>query len=160
MRTGSLPVRIFCFSPKTDGARSDRFLQFLRGAEGNLLRRLDLDLLAGRGIAADACGALADLQDAEAADADAVALLQMLGDLAHEIAQDRLALLLGQLMLLGQLSREMLQGNGRSCRRLSSHGWPSFSSGGGTKNYRLWRLDDSGLAENALFTGLQSIFAG
>src|SRR5581483_1552746 len=60
--------------------RSDRFLQLLGGAEGDLLRRLDLDRLAGGGVAAHARGALADLEDAEPNDADALALLQVLGD--------------------------------------------------------------------------------
>src|SRR5262245_19539166 len=61
-------------------ARLDGLFQFLRGAEGDLLTRLDLDRLAGRGIAAHAGGALANLEDAEAADADAVALFQVLHD--------------------------------------------------------------------------------
>src|ERR1700733_8122549 len=43
---------------------SDGFLQFLGGAESPLLARLDLDGLARGGVAADAGGALADLEDA------------------------------------------------------------------------------------------------
>ena len=60
--------------------RLDGFLEFLGGAEGNLLAGLDLDRLAGGGVAAHAGGALADLEDAEADDTDALALLQVLGD--------------------------------------------------------------------------------
>src|SRR3977135_3303932 len=60
--------------------RSDGFLQLLRGAERDLLARLDLDRLAGRRVAAHARGALAHLQDAEPADADARTALEVLGD--------------------------------------------------------------------------------
>src|SRR6187551_163494 len=56
-------------------AGSNGLFEFLRGAERDLLARLDLDRFAGRGVAAHAGGALANLQDAEAADADPVALL-------------------------------------------------------------------------------------
>src|SRR6202035_303626 len=49
----------------TDRTRlSDRFLEFLGGAEGDLLAGLDLDGFAGGRIAAHARGALAYLQDA------------------------------------------------------------------------------------------------
>src|SRR5436853_2454745 len=65
-----------CGQPESSG--SDGFLEFLRGAERDLLARLDLDRLAGRGVAAHAGGALANLKDAEATDADAVALLEVL----------------------------------------------------------------------------------
>ena len=58
----------------------DGFLEFLGRAEGDLLAGLDVDRFAGGGIAAHAGGALADLQDAETDDADALALLQVLGD--------------------------------------------------------------------------------
>ena len=101
--------------------RSDRFFQFLRGAEGDLLARLDLDRLAGRGVAAHARGALAHLQDAEPADADAVALLQVLHDELDHVAEDRLGLLLGELVALGNVGREVLQGNGGSSRL-----WPPW----------------------------------
>src|SRR5262249_1947236 len=58
----------------------DCFLQVLGGAEGDLLASLDFDRLAGCGIAAHARRALPNLEDAQAADADARAPLQMLGD--------------------------------------------------------------------------------
>src|SRR5689334_20921197 len=80
-------------------ALSDRFLELLGGAEGNLLAGLDVDRLAGSGIAAHAGGALANLEDAEADDADPVALLQVLGHLGHEVAEHRLGLLLGHLVI-------------------------------------------------------------
>src|SRR5205085_5863333 len=99
--------------------RSDGFLQLLRGAEGDLLARLDLDRLAGGGVAAHAGGALAHLQDAEAADADAIALLQMLHDDIDHAAEDRLGLFLGEFVPFGDVRRNVLQGNGGS-RRL---GW-------------------------------------
>ena len=51
---------------------SDRFLEFLCGPEGDFLAGLDLDGLAGGGVAAHARGALPHLQDAEARDADVV----------------------------------------------------------------------------------------
>src|SRR5215471_8836143 len=54
---------------------SDRFLQFFGCAECDLLARLDLNLLAGRRIAANARGALAHLKNTEPADADALAFL-------------------------------------------------------------------------------------
>src|SRR5690242_12345585 len=76
----------------------DGFLQFLGGAERDLLARLDLDRLAGRRVAAHACGALAHLQDAEAADADAVTFLEVLDDEVDHVVQDQLGGLLGELM--------------------------------------------------------------
>ena len=67
--------------------RLDRFLQFLGGAEGNLLARLDLDRLAGRGIATHAGGALADLQDSQPADAIDALTAQGFGGDAARITQ-------------------------------------------------------------------------
>src|SRR6266478_2429859 len=89
-------------------ARLDGFLQFLRGAKRDLLARLDLDRLAGRGIAAHARGALAHLQDAETANPDAVALLQVLDDDVDHAAEDRLGLLLGKLVTFGDVRRDVL----------------------------------------------------
>src|ERR1051325_6936353 len=91
--------------------RSDGFVEFLRGAERHLLARLDLDRLAGRGVAAHARSALANLQDAEPADADAVALLEILHNELDHVAEDRFGLLLRELVSLGNVGREMLQGN-------------------------------------------------
>src|SRR5205085_11558012 len=89
-------------------ARLDGFFQFLRRAERDFLARLDLDRLAGRGIAAHACGALAHLQDAKAADTDAVAFLEVLDDEIDHADEDRLGLLLGKLMTFGDVCREVL----------------------------------------------------
>src|SRR5690349_6300000 len=58
----------------------DGFLQLLSGSESDLLAGLDLDSLAGRGIASHACRALAHLQNAETAHANAPALLQVASD--------------------------------------------------------------------------------
>src|ERR1700761_8060446 len=58
----------------------DGFLQFLGGAERDLLGRLDLDRFASGGIATHARTALAHDQDAQAVQKDAGAPLQMLGD--------------------------------------------------------------------------------
>src|SRR4029079_15939017 len=63
-----------------DTGRSDRHLEFLGGAKGNLFARLDVDLLAGRRIAAYAGGTLAHLQDAKPCDLHLLAFLQVLGD--------------------------------------------------------------------------------
>src|SRR3954452_18532456 len=106
-------------------ARLDGFLEFLGGAEGDLLAGLDLDRLAGGGVAAHARGALANLQDAEADDADAFALLEMLGHARYQIAEDGLGLLLRQFVLFGQCRREMLERNGGRGRCFLRHIWPS-----------------------------------
>src|ERR1700744_105455 len=74
--------------------RSDGFLEFLGGAEGDLLRSLDVDCFAGGGVAAHAGCTLADLQDAEADDADALTLLQVLGDPHDHVIQNGLGLFL------------------------------------------------------------------
>src|SRR5215467_12162726 len=81
----------------------DGFLQFLGGTEGDLLARLDLDLLAGRGIAAHARGALLHLQDAETVQTDLGALLQVLRDRGRKIVKDRGALFVGDALLVGDL---------------------------------------------------------
>src|SRR5579864_7350129 len=86
----------------------DRLFQFLGGAEGDLLARLDLDRLAGGRVTAHARGALADLKDAEPADADALALLQMLDDIADEIAEHGFRLLLRHLVGFRERGRKML----------------------------------------------------
>src|SRR6202521_2907160 len=93
----------------------DRFLEFLGGAEGDLLARLDLDRLAGGRIAPHASGALADLKDAETADAEAVAFLQVLRHQADEVAENRFGLLFCHFMGNGKGGGDMLQGNGRLC---------------------------------------------
>src|SRR5213080_2806233 len=107
------------------GVLSDGFLELLGCAEGNLLAGLDVDRLAGGGVAAHAGSALAHLQDAETDDADALALLQMLGDPADHVVQNGLSLLLGQLLLFGNCRCEMLERNGGRGRCLLRHIWPS-----------------------------------
>src|SRR5205085_6022116 len=94
----------------------DGFLQFLRRTEGDFLARLDLDRLAGCRVAAHAGGALAHLQDAEASDANPVALLQVLHDDIHHAAEDGLSLFLGEFVPFGDVRRDVLQGNGGSSR--------------------------------------------
>src|ERR1044071_6226901 len=79
----------------------DRFLQFLGGAERNLLGRLDLDRLAGGGIAAHTRTALAHHQDAQSVETDAGALLQVLGDQTNRVFQNCVGALLGEFMLFG-----------------------------------------------------------
>src|SRR6266852_8787991 len=104
---------------------SDGFLQLLGCAEGNLLAGLDVDRFAGGGVAAHAGGALAHLQDAEADDADALALLQVLGDPADQIVQNGLGALLRQFVLFGQSCREMLERDGGRGSSFFRHIWPS-----------------------------------
>ena len=103
------PWRRPAFSGTLAGNGSDRFLEFLGGAERDLLAGLDLDRLAGGRVAAHAGGALADLQDAEAADADAVALLEVTHQQADHVAQDAFRRLLGHLVVLGELGRDVLE---------------------------------------------------
>src|SRR5215471_20308506 len=94
---------------------SDRFLEFLRGPERDFLTGLDLDRFAGGRVTPHAGGALANLKDAEAADADAVAFLQVLDHEADEVAENRFRLLLRHFMAAGQSGGEMLQRNGCLC---------------------------------------------
>src|SRR6478735_8272326 len=67
---------------------SDGFLEFLGGAERDLLAGLDRERLAGGGVAAHAGGALADLEDAEPHDTDPFALLQVLCNFSDHVGQD------------------------------------------------------------------------
>src|SRR6478672_7882978 len=103
------------------GVLSDGFLELLGCTEGNLLAGLDVDGFAGGGVAAHAGGALADLKDAETDDADALALLQVLGDHGDHVAQDRLSLLLGQFLVFGDRRRQVLQGDGSWSRCFLRH---------------------------------------
>src|SRR6476660_5461257 len=77
------------------GVVSDGFLELLGCTEGNLLTGFDVDRLAGGGVAAHTGSALAHLQDAKTDDANALALLQMLGDPRDHVVENRLSLLLG-----------------------------------------------------------------
>src|SRR4029079_10868008 len=107
------------------GAVLDGFLQFLGRAEGDLLAGLDLDRFAGGGVAAHAGGALADLEDAEADVAAVLSLLQVLGDLAAHIGQDRLSGLLRQFMVVRESRCQMLECNGGWGCCFLRHKWPS-----------------------------------
>src|SRR5512146_1434855 len=82
---------------------SDRFLQFLGGAEGDLLARLDLDLLARRRVAAHAGGALANHENAKTVEADTRAFLQVLGDRGDRVVEERMRGLVRHLVLFSQL---------------------------------------------------------
>src|SRR5215510_8042991 len=122
-RACASPVTCRGESSKRPGAiRSDRLLELLGGAERDLLARLDLDRLAGGRIATHARRALPDLQNAETADADAVALLQVLADVGHQVAQHRFGLLARHFMIFGEFRREITHCDGRLlCRRCLGH---------------------------------------
>ena len=94
----------------------DGFLEILGDAEGDLLRRLDLDRLAGRRVAAHACRTIAHLKDAEARDADLVALLEVLHDQTDEVVEGAGGVLLGHAGLLGQFGRDLRERNSRNGR--------------------------------------------
>src|SRR6185369_9375799 len=112
----------------------DRFLQFLDWAEDDLLAGLDVDGLAGGGVAAGPGGPLADLEDAKTDDADAVAFLEMLGDQVDHVGQDGLSVLFRQVLALRDVSGQVLErdGGGSGCllrrillsRILFTHVWP------------------------------------
>jgi hypothetical protein len=95
-------------------------LQFLGRSERDLFARFDLDDFAGCRIATHARCSFPDLQDAEARNADALALFEMLGDEAYEIAKEALACAFGQLMLLGQGRGEVLERDGAAGLRRAS----------------------------------------
>jgi hypothetical protein len=81
-------------------------------------RLLFIQCFAGCRIATHPSCALPDLQNAKARDADALALFEMLGDKADEIAEEALACALCQMMLLGQSRSELLERDGTAglCR--------------------------------------------
>src|SRR5262249_44534385 len=116
------------------------------GAEGGFLARLNLNLLTGRGIAANACGPLAYLKNAETAYANAFALLQMFYDISNQIAEHGLRLLLRHLMRFRKCGGEMLKRDGRWCRSFSRnhcHQWdPPLAVWPSAKHHA--RIDDSG----------------
>src|SRR5215475_5085726 len=113
---------------------SDGFLEFLGGAESDFLARLDLDRLAGRRIAAHAGGALAHLQNAEAAHADALTLLEVFDEEPHQVVEDRLGLLFRDLVGFRESRREVLDGDGSRCGCLC-HGRRTP----GVEPRRVWR---------------------
>src|SRR5882724_7549087 len=103
---------IFSLFPSTP---SNRFLELLGCAEGDFLAGLDLDFLAGCRVAALAGSALANDQDAETADADAVTLLEVLGHQADHVAKDRFSLLFRQFVGFRETCGDVFQGNCRYC---------------------------------------------
>src|SRR5487761_2097158 len=138
-------------------ALSDGFLELLGGAEGDLLAGLDVDRFTGGRVAAHAGGALAYLQDAEADDADALALLQMLGDPADQVVENLFSLLLGQLLVFGDRRCEMLERDGGRGRCLLRHIWPSsLLIGQEPKTYQA--LNDSEATCLRCFARKQHIF--
>src|SRR5438132_10885472 len=118
--------------PRRNGAfvrsgnrRLNGFLEFLGGAEGDLLAGLDRERFAGGGVAAHAGGALADLEDAEPNDSDALALLQVFCNLADHVGQDRLGGFLRQVVFLSQRCGQMFECDGGWSRCFLRHIWPS-----------------------------------
>src|SRR5260370_16689661 len=94
----------------------DCFLEILGDAEGDLLRRLDLDRLAGRRVAAHARRTIADLKDAEARDADLVAFLEVLHDQTDEVFEGAAGVLLCHPRLLPQFARPLPNRTPRTAR--------------------------------------------
>src|SRR5579871_789725 len=113
--------------PPSATETSDRLLQLLGGAEGDLLAGLDLDGFASGRVPSHARCTLPHLQNAQAADADPVALLQVLPDQSDQVVQDRLGLLLRNGVGFGKLRRQVLQRHCRGGRRLRwLIGWHCF----------------------------------
>src|SRR5262249_23825859 len=118
-RAGSRRTRPSWSVRKTYG--SDRFLEILGDAERYLLRRLDLDLLAGRGIATHARRPVPHLQDAEPSDTNLVALLEVPHHKTDELVERARRVLLGHAGLLGQFGRNLGEWNRRSGGLCGSH---------------------------------------
>src|SRR5882724_1878480 len=89
------------------------FLEFLGRAERDFLACLDLDRSTGGRVAAHPRGALSDLENAQPNDSDPIALLEVLDDQSDQIVENRLCLLLGDFVTLGERRGQMLQGHGR-----------------------------------------------
>src|SRR4029078_13033896 len=106
------------------GRASDRELLIRGGPESHPLARFDLDGLSSRRIPAHAGCARAYLQDGGARNPDALTFLEMLGDQAHKVAEDRLPRAFRELMILGQPCRQMLERNGAI---FGSRWWFGFS---------------------------------
>src|SRR5690606_6398127 len=108
--------------PKPDPRRTetlDLLFEILGCAEGHLLARLDLDRLARRRVAAHARRTLANLQDAETANANAITLLEVLRDHRHHVLEHGVGLLLRKIMRFRKSRTEMAQRDGiHGCCRL------------------------------------------
>jgi len=89
--------------------RLDCFFEFLGGTEGDLLAGLDLDRFAGGRIAPHPRWTLADLQDAEAAEANAPAFLEMTSDRLDHASEHVVGLGLRNVVGLGQDSGQMAE---------------------------------------------------
>jgi hypothetical protein len=99
----------------------NRELQLLGGTECDFLACLDLDRFSGRGIAPHASCAFPDLQDAKTRNADSLALLEMFGNEANQIAKESFTGPFRHLMLFGQGRRKMLKRDGTAA--LGRRGW-------------------------------------
>src|SRR5260370_21973231 len=110
--------RLFLTLCQARARGSDGLFEVLRRAERDFPARLDLDRLAGRGVAAHARGPVAHREDAEPPDSDPRPLLEILHKEPDKIAEHRLCLLLCDLVALGEGSRDMLAGHRRWGARL------------------------------------------
>jgi hypothetical protein len=96
-----------------------RELQFLGRPECHFLACLDLNGFAGGRIASHPRWPFPHLQDAKTRNSDSLPFLKMLCNEADHVIEQRLALSLCQLVLLGQNSREMLESNWTTSLRRS-----------------------------------------
>src|SRR5438874_13562145 len=117
-----LTVQMYAASART---RLDCHLQVLGRAERDLLAGLYFDSFAGRWISPHAGCACPDLQNAKTGNADALAFFEMLGDQAHEVAENSLARAFREFVIRCQPCRTMLERNGTArlgtCRRFARH---------------------------------------
>src|SRR5579862_7913037 len=133
------------------------FFEFLRCPESDLLARLDLNRLAGGRIAAHARGTAPHLQNAQPADADALALFQVLDDLTHQAAQDGFRLFLRQLVVFRETRRKMLQRHGSDW--FACHETLLDQAFGALKmTLTTQQLDDSAAPDHACFADSTDVF--
>ncbi len=88
-------------------------------------RCFDFDSFAGCRISPHAGCTCPDLQNAETGNPDAFAFFEMLGDKAHEIAENGLARSFREFVISRQPCRQMLERNGTArlgtCHRFARH---------------------------------------
>src|SRR5258705_6331504 len=94
-----------------DAARSDGLFEILGRAESDFLAGFDLDAFAGRRVAPLTRRPLTHLENAQAVEADAFALLEMLGDVHDHISEHSVRLGLRGAMTLGQSDCQMTESN-------------------------------------------------